>query len=261
MKRAYVLLAVTWLFLAGIVKYTLQQLFGAIVTEFVSEKLAPLLGVDKANVVATLSQYAVPLILAGIATWIIYKVGFREGRATPDSSGGDVTSTPSGTINNRVELKVQITGKLEEFSRTQAAIDAHETELGRRPDTIEVVKMVREQYQKLQNASAMFARMTGDAAAKEEFGARLLADLDLVLLNANVTATPQGDSLRLNTGPNTFRVLFAVAMRAPPNLTFYNLPSGVTEKVVELSEIGFTVIFVPQTTPVSTFDWAADAEI
>jgi hypothetical protein len=178
-----------------------------------------------------------------------------------DNSGSQSISVT--TINNSPPPAVyaQIADQLNEIKCAIAAIEAHKSVISTLPDPLGVVRMVKEQHQRLANASAKLATMTGSPTAKEDLGARLHADLDLVLSNVGVIATPLGDALKLKTGPNTFRVLFPIPMRIPPNLTFYNIPEGIDPMVVENSKIGFTVIFTPQTTPVNTFDFAADAEL
>ena len=50
--------------------------------------------------------------------------------------------------------------------------------------------------------------------------------------------TPQGRGLVIKTARNTFRVTFPVPMRVPPEITFRQLPSGVTANVIEKSNIG-----------------------
>lgn len=67
--------------------------------------------------------------------------------------------------------------------------------------------------------------------------------------------------LIIKTAPNVFRVTFNVPMRIAPKLTFYNLPSGSMANVVELSNVGFTVVFTPADIPIENFNFTASAQL
>ena len=53
----------------------------------------------------------------------------------------------------------------------------------------------------------------------------------------------------------------SVLMRIAPHLEFPNLPQGVAANVVEKTNVGFTVIFTPQSIVVDKFGFAASAEL
>jgi hypothetical protein len=50
-------------------------------------------------------------------------------------------------------------------------------------------------------------------------------------------------------------------MRIAPDIQFNHLPQGVSATVVEKTNVGFTVIFTPQTIAVDKFDFVASAEL
>ena len=153
--------------------------------------------------------------------------------------------------------------KLNELQRAVSAIENHKAAVFSQPASGSTAQLVLNQYEKLERASEDFSRFTGGRAAKEDLSSRLIADMNLVLKNANVEATPRGDALILRTGLNTFRVIFPVPMRTPPRVTFSGLPNGVSSNIVEDSDVGFTVIFTPQTIPVNVFNFnpRADSEL
>jgi hypothetical protein len=72
---------------------------------------------------------------------------------------------------------------------------------------------------------------------------------------------PNGKTLFIKIAPNTFRVFFGVPMYKPPELVFFNLPSGAQPKVIENSKFGFMVRFNPENIPVEVFDFSAEANI
>jgi hypothetical protein len=49
-------------------------------------------------------------------------------------------------------------------------------------------------------------------------------------------------------------------MFRPPKLTFYNLPDGIkTPLILDVSKVGFAVLFLPESISVTTFDVTADS--
>jgi hypothetical protein len=90
---------------------------------------------------------------------------------------------------------------------------------------------------------------------------QIIENLRLLLGVTQTTPGPGGQALLINTAPNTFRVIFAVPMRIPPRLEFPNLPEGVSANVVEKTNVGFTVVFTPQSIAVNKFGFIADAEL
>ena len=170
--------------------------------------------------------------------------------------------TGTGQPQENADLRA-VMQKLNELQRAVNAIEIHKAALFSQPASGSAAQLVLDQYTKLERASDAFAKFSGGREAKENLSSRLIADLNLVLQNANVEATPRGDALILRTGPNTFRVIFPVPMRVPPRVTFSGLPDGVSSNIVEETDVGLTVIFTPQTIPVNSFNFNphADSEL
>ena len=92
-------------------------------------------------------------------------------------------------------------------------------------------------------------------------GDKIIENLRLLLGETQTSPGPGGQALIIRTAPNTFRVIFAVPMRIAPDIQFNHLPQGVSATVVEKTNVGFTVIFTPQTIAVDKFDFVASAEL
>lgn len=60
-----------------------------------------------------------------------------------------------------------------------------------------------------------------------------------------------GRSLVVLLNFNTFLVLNPVVMRIAPNITWPDLPHGVTANVINNSPVGFMVVFTPPTIPIT----------
>jgi len=60
-----------------------------------------------------------------------------------------------------------------------------------------------------------------------------------------------GRSLVVLLSFNTFLVLNPVVMRIAPNITWPDLPHGVTANVINNSPVGFMVVFTPPTIPIT----------
>ncbi|WP_316184793.1 hypothetical protein [Bradyrhizobium sp. SZCCHNRI1003] len=119
----------------------------------------------------------------------------------------------------------------------------------------QVTRRILAQYDQLLQGIVTFERFTGTRNERDRLAAaeHMMKELQAVTGNAvRLIDTPQGRGLVIRTAPNTFRVTFPVPMRIAPNIIFKQLPAGVTENVVEKSNIGFTVIFLPQTVHVET---------
>lgn len=127
----------------------------------------------------------------------------------------------------------------------------------------EALAAVLTQYKNMSRTSEAWDRMRSSTDYEQKY--RLASDvLDLVGQNLIQVQTPEnlpGRPLILGLGSNVFRVLFAVPMRIPPNLEFQGLPPGTQAVVTEKSEFGFTVMFSPPETPVSSFGFTASAEL
>jgi hypothetical protein len=154
-----------------------------------------------------------------------------------------------------------VESRLGELTLAIKAITANTAQISKEPEAVTTVRLVRDQYARLEHATTQFSRMVGNPGAKEDLSKRLLADLDLALSNAHVERQPGGNALVLKLGPNRFRVLFPVPMRIPPNVAFADLPPGVIPNISDHSNIGFSVVFTPASILVDKFGFTASAEI
>lgn len=143
------------------------------------------------------------------------------------------------------------------------ALKNAQQQLVNQQNAIEIVRRTLAQYDQLQSAINSFEKIRGTKDVNESLAAanHILSELKIELGDIHFRDSPQGQILIIKTAPNTFRVTFAVPMRIPPNLTFQGLPSGTTANVIERSDLGFTVVFVPATIPVNHFDFSASAEL
>lgn len=119
------------------------------------------------------------------------------------------------------------------------------------------------QYKSLKHATEMFEQLSQSTNYKEKYQ---MASEVLDILSSNLKPVITRDDLPskpliLPAGTNTFRVLFNVPARIPPRLEFNGLPPGTQAQVIENSEFGFTVIFLPLSIPVETFGFIGDARI
>jgi hypothetical protein len=119
------------------------------------------------------------------------------------------------------------------------------------------------QYQRLSQAAALFGqiRQRDPSLDQGKTAIEVLKILNQDIVRTAVRDDLPGKPLVMELEPNSFRVIFAVPMRVPPDLTFTNLPTGVTAHVSDKSEISFSVIFLPLSVPVKTFGLIASAEL
>lgn len=93
-----------------------------------------------------------------------------------------------------------------------------------------------------------------------------LAESILSTLTSNIIPVTEAtglpnDPLIIGLRQNTFKVIFAVPMRIPPNLTFTGLPNGATAELHEHTRFGFIVKFKPENVKINGFGFSADAEL
>ncbi len=158
-----------------------------------------------------------------------------------------------GFINQRIG---PITNQIETIQRYEKTLTAlnHKDE---------AVASVLAQYQSMKSAIETFEKYRG---TKNESEKANLADNILSLISSElipVQTFPEhpNQPLILNLAPNIFKVLFAVPMRIPPNITFTGIPNGITPQFIEKTKFGFTVKFEPQHIAISSFDFTADARL
>lgn len=129
--------------------------------------------------------------------------------------------------------------------------------------SFDVLRRVLSQYDQLQNAVSLHQKSVGKEDGEERIATaeHILGELRALLGTAQTAPGPGREALIIKTGANIFRVTFAVPMRIPPSLKFLNLPIGVEAQVIEKTNIGFTVIFVPISVAVEKFGFEASAEL
>jgi len=165
---------------------------------------------------------------------------------------------------SRIEKNTESALKqLPDINSTLGTLARYEQTLTAAGQRDEVLVAVLTQYKGMKRASDLWGQLR--ASADHEEKAQLASEvLDVLSTNLIPVAAPENlpsRPLLLNIGTNTFRVLFAVPMRIPPQLEFNDLPIGVVPSVTEKSKFGFTVTFSPSAIPVAHFSFSADAEL
>jgi hypothetical protein len=131
-------------------------------------------------------------------------------------------------------------------------VSKQKNEADKRGEHIELLSQILAKWVELQQSITRREKSTGlaDPAAYRTVDNQIRETLTALLGNVEARATRQGNALIIKTGPNAFRLLYAVVMRVTPNVTFPNLSAGVTANVIESSAVGFSVIFTPATIPI-----------
>jgi hypothetical protein len=211
--------------------------------------------------------------LLGIVVWWLYStesaswklaiaavVGVSIVAALPESLKW-LDGKENAVIAQRTRNLVQETTDLAPF--IQALRDSQQSNADQK-QSLEIIQQILAQYDQLQYATKLFEARTGIADTKDRLAAseHILTELKTVIgNNVQLRRVGNGGILIIKTAPNVFRVTFNVPMRIAPKLTFYDLPSGSMANVVELSNVGFTVVFTPADIPVENFNFTASAEL
>lgn len=162
---------------------------------------------------------------------------------------------------NRNRARVETA--LDEIKLPVETIRHYEAQFSAAQQNTDVLRSIIRQYDQLRSAIAIQSRFTGQENVRDRIVSsdQIIENLRLLLGVTQTVPGPGGQALLINTAPNTFRVIFAVPMRIPPRLEFLNLPQGIAANVVEKTNVGFTVIFTPQSIAVTKFGFIADAEL
>ncbi len=200
--------------------------------------------------VAFIVTVVLPLI-----TGIVLSVGGYESLKARSESDAQLTRIETNTetaLNNLPDINQTI----QTMNRYEQAL----SELGQKD---EALTAVLSQYQKMNLATQKMEQMRGTEDIKEKYG---LASEVLDILSSNLAAVSVRDDLPshpliIALGENSFRVLFSVPMRIPPQLEFQGIPEGSQAHVLEKSKYGFTVSFEPINIPVTNFGFSASAEL
>lgn len=142
-------------------------------------------------------------------------------------------------------------------------IRRQQQQLEREATSRDIISKVLTQYDQLQQGISVFEQWTGRRDEENRLAAaeHIINELKALLGNVQTIQQPNGQALIIKTAPNSFLVTFPVPMRIPPAISFQNLPPGTTANILEKSNIGFSVVFTPRTTPVETFGFQASAEL
>lgn len=165
---------------------------------------------------------------------------------------------------DRIEKSTEQTLKqLPDITNTLATLNRYEQTLASFGERDKALAAVLAQYRGMKHATEMFERFH---ASKNHEERNQLASEVLDIFNTNLMPVTTQENLPtkpliLGLSPNTFRVLFAVPTRIPPQLIFTGLPPGTEAKVIENSKFGFTVIFEPISVPISTFGFIGNAQL
>jgi hypothetical protein len=162
---------------------------------------------------------------------------------------------------NRHRQHVEIA--LDQIKTPVETIRRYEAQLSATQQNADVLRLIIHQYDQLRSAIAIQSRLTGQENVRDRIVSsdQIIENLRLLLGVTQTVPGPGGQALLIKTAPNTFRVIFAVPMRIPPRLEFRDLPQGIAANVVEKTNVGFTVIFTPQSIVVDKFGFTADAEL
>ena len=165
---------------------------------------------------------------------------------------------------NRIERNTETAlRQLPDVTATIATLNRYEQTLAAAGARDEALAAVLSQYKGMKHAAETWERFRAstDHEEKYQLATEVLQILSTNLIPVSVPENLPSKPLILGLGANTFRVLFAVPMRIPPELTFQGLPSGTTATVTEKSKFGFTVVFSPSAVPVANFGFTASAEL
>lgn len=173
-------------------------------------------------------------------------------RADADKQLGRIESNTQKTLEHMPDV-----------SATIKTLDRYEQALSAAGHRDEVLAAVLTQYKGLVRATETWEqfRASTDHEQRAKLSSEILDILSTNLIPVSAPANTPSNPLILGLGANTFRVLFSVPMRIPPELQFLNLPAGTQAHLTEKSSIGFTVIFSPANVPVENFSFTASAEL
>ncbi|HUD87286.1 MAG TPA: hypothetical protein VMR17_12575 [Xanthobacteraceae bacterium] len=147
-----------------------------------------------------------------------------------------------------IEDQYHIDAVLRDYKSTRDLVDKYQVH-------DESLKNVVNQYDRLRKANSFFESWYGQTFADQQpaINARNIEDLKTILNDFQAAATPLGDGLQIRLGLNMYRIIFSVPMRITPNIYFGPMVEGTTAQIIESSNLGFTVLFLPLSRPVNVF--------
>lgn len=200
------------------------------------------------------TPFLVTIVLPIITGLIMAVAGYDslKARAESDNQLSRIESNTENVLN-----------QLPDINATLATLNRYEKTLSDYGTRDEVLGAVLAQYKGMKYASEVWEQFR-DLKKSEEKNQLASEVLDILSTNLIPVTLPDNlpnNPLILGLGENTFRVLFSVPMRIPPELEFSNLPNGVNANVTEKSKFGFTVKFEPSSVTITDFGFTANAEL
>ena len=136
---------------------------------------------------------------------------------------------------NRIEANTErALSKMPDITQTIQTMNRYEATLSKLGKKDEALSAVLSQYQRMKHATQKWEEMRGSQDLEVKYG---LASEVLDILTNNLAIVSVREDLPshpliIGLGDNTFRVLFAVPMRIPPNLVFNDIPEGSQANVI-----------------------------
>jgi hypothetical protein len=143
----------------------------------------------------------------------------------------------------------QLAPVVEALRRQQSALQGYE-------QAAVISRRILDQYDRLLAGISAFEGMSGRASTADRRAAaeHIISEMRATISGeVQLFGTGADQALIIKTGPNMFRVTFPVPMRVAPTVTFSDLPARVHVTLVELTAIGFTVIFSPTSFQITKF--------
>jgi hypothetical protein len=236
----------------GSVTFSLYQLIGSC-----GEDRRMVFDVMRAYPWAFWSTVVSPLLVAIVA---IIGAVFSSLAGFESLKGRLASSQQSQRIDEGVSKLLSNDSERQTTLRLLESYNEKITAAGKRDATLAAII---NQYQQLSRAAALFGQMSHRDPTPDQgkVATEILKILNQHVVRTLVREDLPGKPLVIELQPNSFRVIYPVPMRAPPNLTFKGLPAGVSAEVSDKSEISFTVSFLPASIPVKTFGVFASADL
>jgi hypothetical protein len=186
------------------------------------------------------------LLLMAIAGELSWRLPLTTGKRAIAALLGAIATAAVGY--GPIEDQYHIDAVLRDYQSTRNLVAKYQVH----DDSL---KNVVDQYDRLRKANSFFASWYGKTLADQQtaINAQNIEDLKSVLNNFQAAATPLGDGLQIKLGMNMYRIIFSVPMRITPAISFGKLADGTTAQIIESSNLGFTVLFLPLSQPVNVF--------
>jgi hypothetical protein len=223
--------------------------------------------------IALWQNYPIALILAVILPLIMIGTNLDSlmDRLKSDTQLNNIEMTGAQTKNNTEQTKKNTEQTLKNteqiklmFAEVSAAGKVVVTPSKETKGNDVAITAVLAQYKSLKQAMEEFEQRTGFPTSyeeKNEMATEVLGILSTNLTPVTTMKTLPSKPLILSVGSNTFKVLFPVPARIPPQLEFQGLPTGTQAKVIEVSKFGFTVVFTPTSVPIVNFGFIGNSRI